>query len=566
MRFTSITIENFKNVEYGRIDLSNPRIEGGPSILALYGQNGSGKSALVDTLVIFKCLLTAKQIPSRFAYYITTGTERAKICYELEGHALFATGLDENGQTVKEKRAFTAQYEIEFGRNDLGLQTETEEAKQDRLLLEEEYKKPITKNGIKILSEVLKCRWNDRGRMRTLFLSDNKRTIRPSSFTKLLVMSEYFPSYSPFEIAEWAIQSKRICHDWGLSILARPMLGPVLSPEVKTFGEVFKIEGTDLQHMFESLRKFARNRLFVVGTRESESIESGKLAFFFNGEIVDFTAAMLWVDNRAHYHSVDSSDDEQIKREMVSRYEDAVSRFGIDKIAASEGVVFVSTDPDNPTRLPFVSRKAVQATLLSINIILERMVPGLTLSLHVEEIPDSMDVNASIMACRPSSTLPLSCESRGIQKIVSIAWLLVNVYNENGFTAVIDELDSGVFEYLLGELLELIAEEGQGQLVFTSHNLRPLEVLDKGYIAFSTANPKNRYIRLKSVKSTNNLRDFYYRSILLGGQDEDIYDPSTEGDLRMAFIKAGMLANDTHDEFKDIEQLSSLVLDDKQGE
>ena len=64
----------------------------------------------------------------------------------------------------------------------------------------------------------------------------------------------------------------------------------------------------------------------------------------------------------------------------------------------------------------------------------------------------------------------------------------------------IDELDSGIFEYLLGEILRIISEKGKGQLIFTSHNLRPLETIDKGFVAFTTTNVNNRYIRFSNVK------------------------------------------------------------------
>lgn len=45
-------------------------------------------------------------------------------------------------------------------------------------------------------------------------------------------------------------------------------------------------------------------------------------------------------------------------------------------------------------------------------------------------------------------------------------------------------------------------------MIFTAHNLRPLETIDKGFVAFTTTNMNNRYIRLTNVKGTNNLRDF----------------------------------------------------------
>ena len=40
-----------------------------------------------------------------------------------------------------------------------------------------------------------------------------------------------------------------------------------------------------------------------------------------------------------------------------------------------------------------------------------------------------------------------------------------------------------------------------------------METLDRGFIAFTTTNPENRYLRLTNVKENNNLRDFYYRDI-----------------------------------------------------
>ena len=104
---------------------------------------------------------------------------------------------------------------------------------------------------------------------------------------------------------------------------------------------------------------------------------------------------------------------------------------------------------------------------------------------------------------------------------------------------MIDELDAGVYEFLLGELLSVFQEYGVGQLIFTSHNLRPLEVLDHSFICFTTSNPANRYLRLKNVRNGNNLRDLYLRQIVLGGQTEELYRGARHGQLAAAFMKAG---------------------------
>lgn len=120
-----------------------------------------------------------------------------------------------------------------------------------------------------------------------------------------------------------------------------------------------------------------------------------------------------------------------------------------------------------------------------------------------------------------------------------ILQLLIVVYNNDSITVAIDELDSGIFEYLLGEILRIISEKGNGQLIFTSHNLRPLETIDKGFIAFTTTNVNNRYIRFSNVKNNNNLRDFYYRDIILGEQDEPVYETTNNYEIALAFREAG---------------------------
>ena len=45
VRIESITIENFKNVRKGVLDFENRRKKYRTSIVGLYGQNGSGKTA-----------------------------------------------------------------------------------------------------------------------------------------------------------------------------------------------------------------------------------------------------------------------------------------------------------------------------------------------------------------------------------------------------------------------------------------------------------------------------------------------------------------------------------------
>lgn len=81
-------------------------------------------------------------------------------------------------------------------------------------------------------------------------------------------------------------------------------------------------------------------------------------------------------------------------------------------------------------------------------------------------------------------------------------------------------MDSGIFEYLLGELLRVIQNSGKGQLIFTSQNLCPLETLKRRSIVFTTTNANDRYTRFKNVGNTSNLRSMYLREMALGGNDD----------------------------------------------
>ena len=69
-------------------------------------------------------------------------------------------------------------------------------------------------------------------------------------------------------------------------------------------------------------------------------------------------------------------------------------------------------------------------------------------------------------------------------------------------------------------------------------------MLDKECIMFSTVNPYNRFIHMKNVKGTNNLRSMYLRSITLGGQEEMVYKETDSIKIARAFRKAGRRLHD----------------------
>lgn len=204
---------------------------------------------------------------------------------------------------------------------------------------------------------------------------------------------------------------------------------------------------------------------------------------------------------------------------------------------------FIPYNLETPAILPKELFHTLSAVINQTNKVLSMIIPGLEVEIHKisEQMLDDggSGIRFEFLSKRGERKLPLRTESEGILKIVSVLSALIGVYNNPNACVVIDELDSGVFEYLLGELLTIIEESGKGQLFFTSHNLRLLEVLSNKNLWFTTTNENNRYIQLKGIKAVNNMRDVYIRAVQLGGQEEEIYQETKTFRIKKAFRKAG---------------------------
>ena len=193
--------------------------------------------------------------------------------------------------------------------------------------------------------------------------------------------------------------------------------------------------------------------------------------------------------------------------------------------------------------VPKTGYDLLRMTVEEINPVLASLVPGLNIAVNTIGEQSGEDgqpeYQIELFSYREGcGKFPLRLESQGVRKIVSILSLLIGVHNNPQVCLVVDELDAGVFEYLLGELMQTMEDSGKGQLIFTSHNLRPLEKLNWKSICFTTNNPQNRFTKLKA-KQSNNLRDVYYRNIGLGTDDVQLYDGASRYELGYAFRKAG---------------------------
>lgn len=184
--------------------------------------------------------------------------------------------------------------------------------------------------------------------------------------------------------------------------------------------------------------------------------------------------------------------------------------------------------------------------LNEIDLVINKIIPSMHIG--ILDLGKSALKNAEvgfkfeIISIRDNVKIPLRLESDGVKKIISLISSIIDIYNNKYSILIVDELDSGVFEYLLGELLKGIKEDAKGILIFTSHNLRPLEII-KDSIIFSSTIENDRYITFPRISKTENLRNQYLKKLFLDDSNEyaehiDSYE------LSRSFIKAGNLISE----------------------
>lgn len=182
------------------------------------------------------------------------------------------------------------------------------------------------------------------------------------------------------------------------------------------------------------------------------------------------------------------------------------------------------------------------------NHILEKLIPGV--SIKAQKLRDNLMPNGDkgidfiLVSYRKENgdkAIPFSCESNGIRSIFSVLSLVVAAYNNPSVCIAIDEFDAGVFEHLLGLIVKVYAESGKGLFIFTSHNLRPLEVLNPSNIFFTTKE-NNLFEHTTYIRKELNKRNAYLRLMSISDSDS-IYltDEAKEHILRNAFRR---LSND----------------------
>lgn len=438
IRVTGISVENLKNIKYGSLKMNSTfSLLGDADVIGVYGQNGSGKTAVIEAFKILKVLLSGddRQLPKRTDHLLYYGESEIKLNFEF-------IIQNENGEYF-----VTYNVVLEEGLERLSVKEESIEYREN--MKQKRFKSLINKKNNEIWIRNLKVQsLEDELRIATMVA--HKMAIKNST----------------------------------------------------TF--VFRDE---LRDVYEN----------YLNEEEFEVIKNLKFDFDRDFHVIDainygYLIANIMMPLSIHLENVRGELPYHMSETMV---------------------------------LPIEMFTTIKGVIEQTNIVLQHIIPGLTIEvaeIHEQTMENGeKGVKFEFLSNKESVKLPLRSESAGTLKIISILSTLIAVYNNPNAFVVIDELDAGVFEYLLGELLDVISINGKGQLFFTSHNLRVLELLPKENLWFTTTNEKNRFIRLKGIKKLSNARDIYLRAVQLGGQEESIYVETDSFDIKRSFRKAGNL-------------------------
>ena len=452
VRLSSLTLKNIKNVKNGTIVMpfaNERKMEYGKAeILGVYGQNGSGKTAIVDALYFLQSIMLGEELDQSILDYISADSINAEINAEFN---IFGDDI---------------LYEV--GYHIVLLKME------DRVVIEREY---------------LNCAINKDGyRTNKNIFMDYQRTQMDSVFKPLKRFEELVGKDK--EVKMDLIVARKMAEKSNCSYIFGSDSREIFFKK----NDEFKNYATVIRALF----KFALKDLFVIRSSHSGMISA------------NFLLPMAF----------------RIEKEKTGMKGD------------------FAVPLTKPVILDAERKDILNEIVNQINIVLCTIIPGMSIEVrnYGKQAMDSGEEGWKIelMSNRGGKRIiPIRMESEGIIKIVSILNVLIQAFGNPSICLVIDELDAGIFEYMLGELLDIFNKSAKGQLIFTSHNLRALEMLDKDSIMFSTVNPNNRYIHMKNVKGSNNLRSMYIRSITLGGQEENIYEETDSLKIARAFRKAG---------------------------
>ena len=530
IRIERIELQNFRGVSHGIVEfncLKSPREKDTlADVLGIYGQNGSGKTTLLEALHIAKLAMMGSKIPySKYGNIIAQGADSARMILT------FQVGNDDG-----------ADYHLEYA---FSLGT-WEYLADDKVGLWKEADKSALK-----LSKSAKL-------SASLIRSVGSAAFMASTVAGLpgalvaggigiagIVAGQILnragsenDHYSESEGKHLAV------FDEVLS------LSGSFNGNDFRFGPIFDARSNDSPFLPKAKQKEFFPKKTSAALKEAQRVKSNSLinakSFIFCDEFINLLFEQETITEYAHIILDLRAFAVKQLRVLGMELNNSVRNDAILLYTANRGVAIRRSDSTT-----FLDEKGLQTLTTAINglnVVLQQVIPGLKLeAVRQVDIDNenaqnrSQGTKVTVYSVRDNVRIRLAEESAGIIRLISSLGLFSYAFVHSDVTVAIDEIDAGVYEYLLGELLLIFEEYGAGQLIFTCHNLRPMEVLSKKYIYFTTTNPENRYLKPKSIRNENNLRDVYLREIISGGQDEDLYTTAKHGKIAAALQKAGDL-------------------------
>ena len=356
VRLTGIKLKNFKNVKYGELDFCNRRKEYNASILGLYGQNGSGKTALIEALQILKYLLCGKEIPEDFWDCINVDAEQAELQF------IFDVRIP------KYSEKYEAYYEFKMKKEVTEYAYNWNEKKNDE-----------QKTRLVIYDEILSYSYADKRvkvRKGPLIDTCTESVFVPVSKYECLIGKDK-------DIMTDLIVAKKFAYKTSRSFIFSPEL---LNANRKQQFDMEKQDG-------ELSLEFVRHRGLLI-----------RLALYGNSE--------LFVIDTANTGLIRMN-----ALPLIFKYEDE----------ENESVGLFTLPLDGPAIVEKGKADVVYKIVNNMNIVLQQIVPGLTISLKdlgTQVMDDGKIGNrVQLMSHKNSKEIPLKNESDGIKKINSILQL-----------------------------------------------------------------------------------------------------------------------------------------------
>ena len=478
-RIASITFENFRNIEYGEVKFPNGKVDdfynGESSVLGIYGQNGSGKTSVVMAINVLKSALLGFEIFHEGL--IKKDCETSKLVF---GFSIYDS--DEN--------KYNAKYSFELFNapdQDEDIDVELESQHQTN--------KPKVTIGIK------------------------NETIEYDGISS---------------------DGNKIRHKVLLSTLEE-----FCANGTKAFGTK---PNTTQDTEYNSLTNNDNMTIAMLLNRKKDTLEQKK-SFLFYKDVHELISSNMKNEHDNNVYMCLAIFGAFIITSGMG--EAGIVNFGdlplnIFDYSESNGNIFQfrhAIKLDKEIKLIDTTAEKFEHQFNKINSVISKLIPGINIYLKCKEtVPFEKDPQRTVkkfelFSERNGVEMPLRYESSGIRRLISFMSVLITAYNFPSITFAIDEFDSGIFEDLLGRLISIFAETGKGQLIFTSHNLRPLEVLESDNIIFTTVNCKNKFLKL-SKRGNSNLRDMFLRAIKLGGTTEKLYNYPDEYEMELALALA----------------------------